>query len=238
MVTTKKIIHIAGFIIVIFFLMIIAHTISVGWKDILFLRLNPVMLLKDLIFSFLRVTVVALLMIVCSTVFAYFLYVFIKVRLLLNPLIQFIRHISPFAWLPFAIIWFGIGELPVAFVMAVTLFFPMLVNILAVFENIPRKFIYEAMVCGASKIQIAFKVEFPLGLKGILNVFRVTWGLGWAMIIAAEMLGVYSGLGFRMLDFRYLLDYGNMMVYFIIMGLLGIIFDYFMRWIIKLLNPA
>ena len=76
-------------------------------------------------------------------------------------------------------------------------------------------------------------MELPLSFISFLNLFRIIWGLGWSVIIAAEMLGVYSGLGFRLLDFRYLLQYPQMLIYFVVMGSVGILFDWILRKIVE-----
>ncbi len=73
----------------------------------------------------------------------------------------------------------------------------------------------------------------PLIVGSLFNLFRIIWGLGWATIIAVEMLGVNSGLGFRLLDFRYLLKYPDMLFYVIIMGTIGIFIDYLLRIFIE-----
>jgi len=103
---------------------------------------------------------------------------------------------------------------------------------MTILSNIPREYLEEAQVLGASKLQIFLKIEIPLSLTDFLNTFRIIWGLGWTTIIAVEMLGVNSGLGFRLLDFRYLMNYSAMIIYIIIMGSIGILIDYLLRILI------
>ncbi|MBN1327564.1 MAG: ABC transporter permease subunit, partial [Candidatus Cloacimonetes bacterium] len=91
----------------------------------------------------------------------------------------------------------------------------------------------EAAVAGASFWQTAVKIEFPLNLINFLNLFRMLWGLAWATIIAAEMLGVRNGLGFRLLDLRYLLKYSEMLIYLGIMGIIGVCTDKLLEAVIK-----
>lgn len=218
-------VSIFGFFIVLAFLLLLAVSLEIDLTDFLSLKISFCIILNDLVYSFLRVsfsTIVAWLAgIICGYVF-YYNRLFTKLFL---PLVNFIRHISPFAWLPFAILWFGLGESSVAFVMFITLFFPTLIAASELFASVPHEYLDEANVSGASRFQIIRFVLVPLNLVGFINLFRIIWGLGWSVIIAAEMLGVNSGLGFRLLDFRYLLQYPQMLLYFVIMGCFGILID-------------
>lgn len=94
-----------------------------------------------------------------------------------------------------------------------------------IFTKIPHEYIDEAQVCGSTFIQQFLLIELPVCADELVNVFRIVWGMGWTIIIAVEMLGVQSGLGYRLLDFRYLLKYREMIVYIIIMGVFGIIIN-------------
>ena len=117
--------------------------------------------------------------------------------------------------------------------MFITLFFPTLIASISTFSDIPSEYLDEAQVSGANQFQIFFRIELPLIIGSLFNLFRIIWGLGWATIIAVEMLGVNSGLGFRLLDFRYLLKYPDMLFYVIIMGTIGIFIDYLLRIFIE-----
>lgn len=145
---------------------------------------------------------------------------------LFSPSLNFLRNISPFAWLPFAIIWFGLGESPIFFVMFITIFFPAIITALSIYESIPQDLLDEAVVNGTHGLNLFWYIEMPLALPKLVYSFRILWGLGWGTIVAAEMLGVKSGLGFRLLDFRYLLKYENMIIYLFIMGGMGILLDW------------
>jgi NitT/TauT family transport system permease protein len=189
-------------------------------------------LITDLLYSFLRVTLTALTAWISGILIGYLMYRFKHFFDLLIVAVNFIRHISPFAWLPFAIIWFGLGETPVAFILFITLFFPTLIAVINTFNHIPAEYLEEADVLGATLIQKFLKIELPLARNGLLNTMRIIWGLGWTTIIAVEMLGVNNGLGFRLLDFRYLMNYSAMIIYIIIMGLIGVAVDFLLRKLI------
>jgi NitT/TauT family transport system permease protein len=216
---------IIGFLIVLAFLLLLALSLDLDLTELPSLKLSFSTVLSDLIVSFLRVSITTIIAWLAGIICGYLLYYNKTLSYLFLPLINFIRHISPFAWLPFAIIWFGLGESSVAFIMFITLFFPTLIAASELFSTIPHEYLDEANVSGASRIQIIRFVLIPLNLVGFINLFRIIWGLGWSVIIAAEMLGVNSGLGFRLLDFRYLLQYPQMLLYFVIMGCIGILID-------------
>ena len=211
----------------------LAISLDISFPDIFRIKISAHRLLSDILITFLRVSITTLCAWVCGVVVGYYIFQSNILKNLLLPIINLIRHISPFAWLPFAIIWFGLGEPSIFFVMFITLFFPTVIAVSEFFSTIPGEYIAEAQVCGASQSQLFFQIELPLILNNLLNLLRVIWGLGWSVIVAAEMLGVNSGLGFRLLDFRYLLKYPEMLVYLLVMGILGILFDKFLFFLIK-----
>ena len=188
-------------------------------------------ILPDWFSTFIRVSISALFAWILGIFFGYLFYKFSLIENLGIDSVNFIRNISPFALLPFAIIWFGLGELPLLFIMFVTLFFPSLIASSDIFRSIDKSYIEEASVLGCGYISTFIQVELPLVFYQLVNQFRIIWALGWATIIAAEMLGVKNGLGSRLLDFRYLLEYSHMIQYLLIMGLTGIGVD---RFLVKL----
>ncbi|MDP8204104.1 MAG: ABC transporter permease subunit [Candidatus Tenebribacter mawsonii] len=221
-----------GFLVLIFFI-ILAISLGISFREILGNRTSVSLLFSDLFISFWRVTIVAIIAWITGVIGGYLLYHSTSINNMFLPIINFIRHISPFAWLPFAIIWFGLGELPIIFIMFITLFFPTIIAASNHFSNLPHEYLDEGHVQGASQLQMFLHIELPLALSSLLNLFRIIWGLGWTVIIAAEMLGVNNGMGFRLLDFRYLLKYPEMLIYFIIMGFTGIIFDSILKKVIN-----
>lgn len=222
-----------GWLILIALFIILMLSLNIKFKDMKDFKISADLLFSDIKASFLRVTLISIIAWISGIICGYFLYHFQILHSLFIAFINFVRHISPFCWLPFAIIWFGLGEAPVAFIMFITLFFPTLIASISTFSNIPSEYLDEAQVSGANQFQIFFRIELPLIIGSLFNLFRIIWGLGWATIIAVEMLGVNSGLGFRLLDFRYLLKYPDMLFYVIIMGTIGIFIDYLLRIFIE-----
>ncbi len=227
---------ILGIFLVFVFFIILAFSLGISFSEILASKTSAGLLLSDLAISFLRVSLIAIIAWLAGIVGGYLLYYSTLLNEIFLPIINFIRHISPFAWLPFAIIWFGLGEAPVTFIMFITLFFPTIIAASSSFSNLPHEYIDEGNVLGASQLHMFLYIEFPLAFPSLLNLFRIIWGLGWTVIIAAEMLGVDNGMGFRLLDFRYLLKYPEMLLYFIVMGFTGIIIDSILKKIIDQYN--
>lgn len=186
---------------------------------------------KDLLFSLFRV--------VLSTVLSYFLGVLIAYtcyksrrlkRIVIIP-VNFLRHISPYCWLPLIIMFAGIGEIAVGIVMLMAMLFNAIVIGIGIFSALPVDVLESASLDGAYGMRLIRYIELPLLYESLIDLFRVLWSVGWTALIAAEMLGVQSGMGYRLLDFRYLLMYKEMLAYIAIIGTIGIITDYlFLSW--------
>ena len=218
-----------AYLLTLILIFILMRSMQTGLKQMMATDLTWGSLITDLLYSFIRVTLTAIAAWISGILIGYLMYSYKPLFDLLIIAVNFIRHISPFAWLPFAIIWFGLGETPVAFILFITLFFPTLIAVINTFNNIPAEYLEEADVLGASKLQKFLKIQLPLAWNDLLNTLRIIWGLGWTTIIAVEMLGVNNGLGFRLLDFRYLMNYSAMIIYIIIMGLIGVVVDFLLR---------
>lgn len=186
-------------------------------------------LLNDLYVTLARVLVSSLLAWLLGLCIALLLKRFkLLEHLLIHP-INFIKQISPFAWMPVSIMLFGLGEYSIAMVMLISMLLPGILLSLDMFRTLPKEIIDEAHSAGAHGAFLIWHIELPLCASALINQYRFLWTIGWNTVIAAEMLGVSQGLGFRLLDYRYLLAYKEMMIYILIIGLVGIISDYWLR---------
>lgn len=149
---------------------------------------------------------------------------------ILLPLINLFRHISPFCWLPLIIIISGIGEISVGLVLLLAMLFTAIIMTTEIMRNIPTQYLEQAALDGAREWDILVHIELPLAMGEFVNLYRILWSVGWVTVIAAEMLGVQSGMGYRLLDYRYLLMYKEMMLYILIIGFVGICTDYLLIW--------
>ncbi len=180
----------------------------------------------DLVLSLGRVLFSTSLSFGLGTALAYGCHKSALLRHLLTPPVNFLRHISPFCWLPLIIMAAGIGEISVLLVLLLAMLFNAVVIGIGIFESLPRDIRDTAALDGARGWGLLRDIELPL-LKGeLIGLFRILWSVGWTALIAAEMLGVKSGLGYRLLDFRYLLRYREMLAYIALIGGIGLLADY------------
>jgi len=154
----------------------------------------------------------------------------------MNPLIQILRPISPIAWIPMAILWFGIGNKPAIFIIFITTFFPMLLTSISAVRNIEPMILKSAINLGASNWDILVKVMLPATFPSIVVGLRVSLGIAWMIIVAAEMVGMQSGLGFMILDARNFLRIDRVVSGMIIVGVIGFLLDRGMVYIENLIR--
>ncbi len=143
----------------------------------------------------------------------------------LYPLIQIFRTISPVAWIPLAILWFGIGDAPAIFIVAITAFFPLLISCVFAVKSIDPLLIKVARNFGATDSQVLWRVILPGSISSIMIALRVSLGFCWMIIVAAEMVGMRSGLGYMILDARNFLRTDLVMAGMIVIGLVGLVID-------------
>lgn len=151
------------------------------------------------------------------------------VRSLLNPVIQFLRPISPLAWIPLAMLWFGIGDLPAIFLIFLSSFFPMVVSTAIAVNNIYPTFFQVAANFKFSKIEVLSLLIVPAIIPEVVTALRLTITIAWLVVVAAEMIAVQSGLGYLILDARNALRMDYVMDGMIIIGLIGLVLDHLMK---------
>jgi len=159
---------------------------------------------------------------------------FKRVERILDPIVQVIRPIPPIAWIPFAMIWFGLTDYGGSFVVFIGILFPILINTYAGFKSVPRRLVETAQVLGRTKsLGLIRFVAFPYAAPSVFTGIRVGMGVGWMCIIAAEMmLGFESGLGWRLWQRfwpHYQMD--NLVAYMILIGVVALVMDYVLRYL-------
>lgn len=154
------------------------------------------------------------------------------VERLLDPLVELIRPISPLAWIPLAILWFGIGEAGKIFVVFIGTFFPALISTIAGVKRIDPVLIQAGQVLGCHNRGALFrKVVLPAAMPNIITGLRISFGTGWAAIIAAELVAARSGLGYLISNGMEILRADRVLVGMIVIGVLGVLFDTLFRFI-------
>lgn len=186
-------------------------------------------LLRHSIASLFRVTAGFYLAIVFAIPLGILLGRMETLNLMLNPIIQFLRPISPLAWIPLAVLWFGIGDRPAVFLIFLACFFPLTVATAVAARAINPVFFQVAANFKFNRWETITKIIFPAILQQVLTALRLTVGIGWLVVVAAEMLAVRSGLGYLILDSRNALRMDYVMVGMMMIGLIGIVLDGLMR---------
>jgi NitT/TauT family transport system permease protein len=155
-------------------------------------------------------------------------------RIALLPTVNFFRNLSPLAWIPFAILWFGIGDLPAIFLIFMASFFPIAVATMAAVANIPAVYFRVARDYGYSNTEILLQVTLPAIAPQVITALRVTAGLAWVVVVAAEMIAGRDGLGFTIWDARNGLRMDLLVVGMIAIGLIGVIIDKLLHRLTKI----
>jgi NitT/TauT family transport system permease protein len=147
-----------------------------------------------------------------------------------NPLIQMLRPISPLAWMPLAVIWFGVSNLAPIFLIFLASFFPVVVATMNGVRNVPPMYVQAGRNFGLSTGALMLRVVLPAVLPRILVGLRIAFGVAWIVLVAAEMIAVDSGLGYLIIDARnagkrYDLVVGGMLT----IGAIGLVLDTLIR---------
>jgi NitT/TauT family transport system permease protein len=147
-----------------------------------------------------------------------------------NPLLQLLRPISPIAWIPVAIIFFGIGDKPAIFLVFLGAVFPIVVACAGGVSNVPHIYRRAARNFGLSNLQLLRRVVFPAALPQILVGLRIALGIAWLVVVAGEMIAVDSGLGYLVIDSRNSgKRYDLVVAAMLMIGVIGLVLDLVFR---------
>jgi len=148
----------------------------------------------------------------------------------LNPLFQMLRPISPIAWIPIAILWFGVGDASPIYLIFISSVFPMIVQTTVGVHTIDKRYLRAAENFGVSRATLFRQVVIPAVLPQVLVGMRIGLGVAWLVVVAAEMIALRSGLGYMIMDSR---NAGNrydlVIAGMIIIGVIGLSLDSSMR---------
>ena len=140
--------------------------------------------------------------------------------------VSILRLIPPIAWIPFSIIWFGIGIGPAVFIIFMGCVFPILISTIDGVHRTEPVLIEAAQSFGASNSQMLSEVIIPSSLPYIVSGLKVAIGIALMCTISGEMIGSSSGIGYMILTSTNLFDTGSTVVGMLVIGIIGIIFDY------------
>ncbi|WP_336516364.1 ABC transporter permease [Pollutibacter soli] len=182
-------------------------------------------LFNDMIASLWRVAVGFVLSALLGIPLGLWLGQHLRAREAFTPMLNFFRFLSPLAWIPFAILWFHIGDKPAIFLIFMASFFPLVIAIMSAVATIPAIYFRVAYDFKYSSWETITRVTFPAVLPQIITSLRVSYGIAWVVIVAAEMVGCQDGLGYGIWEARNGLRLDAAVCYMIVIGLLGMGID-------------
>lgn len=156
---------------------------------------------------------------------------------LVDGLLNLVRPVPPLAWIPLAILWFGIGEKSVVFITLLAAFFAVVLNTFAGVRGVDKSLVRAALSLGASPWVLIWRVVLPATLPSIFTGMRIAIGVSWASIVAGELIAATSGLGFMITFYRELLRTDLILVGMAGIAVAGLLMDRALRWLEGRLLP-
>lgn len=149
-----------------------------------------------------------------------------RLERLSSLVISILRPIPPMAWIPFSILWFGIGTAPAVFIIFMGCVFPILVYTVDGVHRTKKVLIEATMSFGASNSQMLREVIIPSTVPYIVSGLKVAVGIALMCTISGEMIGSSSGIGYMILTSTNIFDTGATVVGMLLIGVIGIVFDF------------
>jgi NitT/TauT family transport system permease protein len=153
--------------------------------------------------------------------------------ILIHPVVELVRPIPPLAWIPMAIIWFGLGEPSKVFVIFLAAFFPVVTNTYRGMIGIDPMLLRAAQTMGLSGPALLFRVAIPAALPDIATGLRVGWGLSFGILVAAELIAADRGMGFMIMNARQFGQTGVIIFGILLIGVTNLVTDYCIGEIIR-----
>lgn len=148
-----------------------------------------------------------------------------------NPAVQLLRPISPTAWMPFIVLLFGIGDTPAIVIIFIAAFFPVLLSTVSAVGNIDPIYFKVAKNFGIRQPQLTWKFILPAAFPQIANGIHLAIGTSWIFLVAGEMVGAQSGLGYQIIDARNNIRADILLATIVVIGVIGIILDGLLKFI-------
>lgn len=156
---------------------------------------------------------------------------------LTEPVVGFIRYMPASAFIPLFILWLGIGDVEKIAIIFVGSFFQLVLMVAVVAKNVHTDMLETAYTLGAKRVQVIRKVLLPASLPGILDTLRIIVGWAWTYIIVAELVASASGIGYMIISAQRMLRTGSIIFGILTIGMMGLVTDYFFKWLYKKLFP-
>ena len=156
---------------------------------------------------------------------------------IIDPVVELLRPVSGIAWIPLGLFIFGVGDVLPVFIMVYVAFFPLLLNTVAGVRNVDQKLVNAANTMGIHGWPLMRQVLVPAALPTIMVGFRLAFAGAWAAVIAAELIGAPSGLGFAIEWYRQLLMSPKVFAFIALIGIVGYLCDLALRALQRKLTP-
>lgn len=160
----------------------------------------------------------------------------------IDPIVQLLRPVSPIAWSPFIVLWFGIGNMPAIVIIFIAAFFPVLLSTVAAVRKVDKTYLKVAQNFEIKKFELLQKIIFPAAFPYIANGLHIAVGTAWIFLVAGEMIGTQSGLGYLIVDARNSLRLDLVMAGILFIGVAGLLLDkvvgLFENWINRIWGRA
>ncbi len=156
---------------------------------------------------------------------------------LTEPVVGFIRYMPASAFIPLFILWLGIGDIEKVAIIFVGSFFQLVLMVAVVAKNVHKDMLETAYTLGAKRFQVIRKILLPASLPGIVDTLRIIVGWAWTYIIVAELVASASGIGYMIISAQRMLRTGNIIFGILTIGMLGLITDFFFKWLYNRLFP-
>ena len=153
----------------------------------------------------------------------------------INPAVQLLRPISPTAWMPFIVLLFGIGDVPAIVIIFIAAFFPVLLSTVSAVGNIDPVYLKVSKNFGIKQPALTWKVIFPAAFPQIANGIHLALGTAWIFLVAGEMVGAQSGLGYQIIDARNNIRADILLATILVIGIIGILLDGLLKLVEKVI---
>lgn len=150
-----------------------------------------------------------------------------RVWKIVDAIVQVLRPVSPVAWSPFIVLWFGIGNIPAIVIIFIAAFFPVLLTTVAGVKKVDQDYLRIAQNMEMKRLELMYKIIFPAAFPSIVSGLHLALGSAWVFLVAGEMVGAQSGLGFLIVDARNALRLDHVLAGIVFIGLSGFILDRF-----------
>ena len=148
-----------------------------------------------------------------------------------NPILQVLRPVAPVAWMPFIVLWVGIGNIPAIVIIFIAGFFPILLSTVSAIQNLDPLYHKVAQNFGIRKGTYMIKIALPAAFSQIITSLRLALGTSWIFLVSGEMVGSQSGLGFLVMDSKNCLRPDALLAVILVIGVLGLLLDTLIRLI-------